>query len=169
MVVFVNDTLNADLSAFITLENANMIGYIMRKWRLSMEAAEDILQDAYESCLLYRASYKDYGSINQYVFGVVRKMVAGFFKTNNPHSYKKEPVYEELTGNEASQPTVETVILFKETENFVARLPLRQRIVAQHYMSSYKETEIADILQTTNTNVKAMWSIVMGKIRRSLG
>jgi len=162
----VNSTLNADLTGFILLENDNMIHYIMRKWRVSLEIAEDILQDAYESCITYTAVYKEFGSINQYVFMVIKKMVAGFFRTNNPHSYKKEPEYGELTGNECTKPVAETVVLFKQVENYIARLPNRQQVVAQHYMASYKETETAHILNTTNNNVKALWSVVMKKIRR---
>jgi RNA polymerase sigma factor (sigma-70 family) len=180
----VNNTLVMDLTAYISVENNNLVSYIIGRWRLSRELAQDILQDAYESCLRYSESYTRSGGIRPYIFAVIKKMVAEFFRSNNPHSYKKEVAYEELTGNEAAQEVSdeETVlsqepkVLFAELTAFIAlRLPTRQRTVAQEYIEEYLSSAnpeidtVATRLNVTNTNVNSVWNIVTRKIRRSFG
>lgn len=182
-----DDTLIIDLSNFISLEHNSMIKFVMRRWGVSLETAEDLMQDSYESCLLYPTAYTLYGSINQFVFGIVKKIIAKFFGTNkNPHSYTKEPEhgYEELTGKETIQepPTEENIlhkepqVLLKQVRHFIKmRLPKQQNTIANTYIEIYMvvsnpDTEyVADILNVSRSNVNSAWSIITKKIRRHFG
>lgn len=79
-------------------EHQNALIFIQNKFKISIENAEDLLQDVYLSILRYKTAFINAtGDFNKKVFNIIRKHVANYLEARfsikqTKHSNRKEPL-----------------------------------------------------------------------------
>lgn len=130
-------------------------------------AAEDVTAQAFERAYRRRASFKpDRGTMRAWLFGIARNAALDELRRRRRHAeLVAEPADDEAP---ALVDRVETAVRREALRGAMAALSPREReLVALKYFAGLANTEIATVIETSESNVGTRLHRVLEKLRRA--
>ena len=140
-----------------------IFGYLVQQTRGNRRVAEDLLQDSFERLIKYRKSYRYGSSFRAWLFTIARNRLHDWRKQRQRQREQEEEVFFALPPGTGPYGQVDTSSLDRMVEQeealdrakALAQLPDNYReVVDLAWKRGLKYAEIAEVLQTTESNVK---------------
>lgn len=138
----------------------------------SHHEAEDLTSQVFEKIMTKIGTYCEEKSIFEvWVFSIARNVINDYFREIKKHKVFSIDSFKNLISNKKNP---EEIVEISETNDELLRalkiLDARERnIIALKFGASLKNTEIAEILEISESNVGVILYRTMKKLRRELG
>lgn len=133
-----------------------IFGYLMQQTRGNRRLAEDLLQDSFERLIKYRKSYREGSSFRAWIYTIARNQLQDWRRQNQRQKDREQALFFVLPQVDPS--SLDSIVRQEEARDrakALAQLPDNYReVVDLAWKRGLKYAEIAQILQTSEANVK---------------
>lgn len=159
------------ITDFMKNQHQVFIRYIIRRAKVSVETAEDLAMNAYESALRYKYAYKT-GNFNTYMIAIADNMIANYYDHGfNYWSHKDQHTdVVDMPDEIEVKQDMDNALIRAELKDVIDQfsMTIRSRIrktIINLYIVGMGLKDIADMMGKSHTNITSQWQHILAQAR----